>query len=197
VPDLPHWPAGQADLASAAYVLGELTTAQQAALVALAAQAAPVVLFVEPGSPAGHRRILAARAQLLGAGYAIAAPCPHGRECPLAVAGDWCHFGARLQRSAVHRQAKGAELAYEDEKYSYIAAVRPTATAIAAAPGRVVRRPRQRKGLVMLDVCEQDGTVRRELVSKSKGASYRQARKISWGEPWPLPTEDGGSDADY
>jgi ribosomal protein RSM22 (predicted rRNA methylase) len=193
--DLPRWPAGHTDLASAAYVLGELTTAQQAALVALAAQAAPAVLLIEPGSPAGHRRILAARAQLLGAGYAVAAPCPHGRPCPLEIAGDWCHFGARLQRSAIHRQAKGAELAYEDEKYSYVAAVRPSATAMAAARGRIVRRPRQRTGLVMLDVCEQDGNVRRELVSKSKGPSYRQARKTSWGEPWPLSTEDDGCDA--
>jgi ribosomal protein RSM22 (predicted rRNA methylase) len=178
-----------ADLASAAYVLGELTTAQQAALVALAAQAAPVVLLVEPGTPAGHRRILAARAQLLAAGYVIAAPCPHQLGCPLDVEGDWCHFGARLQRSALHRQAKGAELSYEDEKYSYVAAVRPAGLAVAATQGRIVRRPQQRKGLMMLSVCAQDGAVRRELVSKSKGEVYRQARKISWGDPWPPADE--------
>ena len=112
-----------ADLATAAYVLGELSQAQQSALVALAAGAAPAVLFVEPGTPAGHRRILAARAQMLAAGSVIAAPCPHQLDCPLDVPGDWCHFGARLQRSAVHRQAKGADLSYEDEKYSYVAAV--------------------------------------------------------------------------
>ncbi|HSZ99624.1 MAG TPA: small ribosomal subunit Rsm22 family protein, partial [Streptosporangiaceae bacterium] len=109
--------AAVADLATAAYMLGELSTAQQSALVALAADAAPAVLFVEPGTPAGHRRILAARAQLLAAGFVVAAPCPHQLDCPLDVAGDWCHFGARLQRSAVHRQAKGVELSYEDEKY--------------------------------------------------------------------------------
>ena len=183
----PAWPQAcpGADLATAAYVLGELTTAQQSALVALAAQAAPAVLLVEPGTPAGHRRILAARAQLLAAGYVIAAPCPHQLGCPLDVAGDWCHFGARLQRSAVHRQAKGAELSYEDEKYSYVAAVRPDSLAVAAAPGRIVRRPQQRKGLVMLSVCAQDGIVGRELVGKSKGELYRHARKISWGDPWP------------
>jgi ribosomal protein RSM22 (predicted rRNA methylase) len=69
-------PAGPADVATAAYVLGELTPAQQAALVALAMAAAPAVLLVEPGTPAGHRRILTARDQLLAAGYRIAAPCP-------------------------------------------------------------------------------------------------------------------------
>ena len=183
--DLPR-----ADLATATYVLGELTPAQQSALVALAAQAAPAVLVVEPGTPAGHRRILAARAQLLAAGFIVAAPCPHQLGCPLDVEGDWCHFGARLQRSAVHRQAKGAELPYEDEKYSYVAAIRPAGVEVPAPHGRVVRRPQQRKGLVLLDLCLPDGTTRRELVSKSKGEVYRQARKISWGDQWP-PAEEG------
>ena len=173
-----------ADLATAGYVLGELTPAQQAILVALAARAAPAVLVVEPGTPAGHRRILAARAQLLAAGYIIAAPCPHELGCPLDIAGDWCHFGVRLQRSAVHRQVKGAELSHEDEKFSYVAAVRPDPDVPGpdVPDGRVVRRPQQRKGLVLLDLCGRDGSTRRELVSKSKGEAYRRARKTSWGQ---------------
>jgi ribosomal protein RSM22 (predicted rRNA methylase) len=178
-----------ADLATACYVLGELSPPQQAALTMLAAGAAPAVLFVEPGTPAGHRRILAARARLLSSGYRVAAPCPHERDCPLDVDGDWCHFGARLQRSAMHRQAKGAELAYEDEKFSYVAAIRrqvsrPDAGAPDLPAGRVVRRPQQRKGLVLLDLCRADGTSSRELVSKSKGESYRRARKTAWGDRW-------------
>jgi ribosomal protein RSM22 (predicted rRNA methylase) len=192
-------PAPAADLATAAYVLGELTPAQQSALVALAARAAPAVLLVEPGTPAGHRRILAARMQLLAAGYVVAAPCPHQLDCPLAVPGDWCHFGARLQRSAMHRQAKGVELSYEDEKYSYVAAIRPdglAGMAVAAPDGRIVRRPQQRKGLVMLSLCARDGTIGRDLVSKSKGEIYRQARKISWGDRWPPANHGDEHDAD-
>lgn len=175
--------ADRADLVTAAYVLGELTAAQQAVLVGLAERGAPAVLLVEPGTPAGHRRILAARDQLLAAGYRVAAPCPHQLSCPLATEGEWCHFGARLPRSAVHRQVKGADLAYEDEKFSYVAMVRPDVTGAADLPAaRVVRRPQQRKGLVMLDVCASDGTSRRELVSKSKGEAYKRARKTSWGD---------------
>jgi ribosomal protein RSM22 (predicted rRNA methylase) len=164
-------------------VLGELTSTQRAALVGLAERTAPAVLLLEPGTPAGHRRILTARDQLLAAGYQVAAPCPHQLRCPLATEGEWCHFGARLPRSAVHRQVKGADLAYEDEKFSYVAMIRPD---VAGAPdwpaGRVVRRPQQRKGLVMLDVCARDGTSRRELVSKSKGEAYKRARKTAWGD---------------
>ena len=183
-----------AELATVCYVLGELTPAQQAALTMLAASAAPAVVLVEPGTPAGHRRILAARSLLLSSGHRIAAPCPHQLDCPLDVAGDWCHFGARLQRSAMHRQAKGAELAYEDEKFSYVAAIRSPVSRAAAdrtgagwpdlPGGRVVRRPQQRKGLVLLDLCRADGTSSRELVSKSKGEPYRRARKMSWGDRW-------------
>ena len=178
-----------ADLATVCYVLGELAPAQQAALTMLAAGAAPAVLLLEPGTPAGHRRILAARARLLSAGYEVVAPCPHQLGCPLDVDGDWCHFGARLQRSAMHRQAKGAELAYEDEKFSYVAAIRSRANHLDAGPpvlpdGRVVRRPQQRKGLVMLDLCRADGRSSRELVSKSKGEVYRRARKTAWGDRW-------------
>jgi ribosomal protein RSM22 (predicted rRNA methylase) len=178
-----------ADLATVCYVLSELTPAQQAALTMQAASVAPAVLLVEPGTPAGHRRILAAREQLLSSGYQIAAPCPHQLDCPLDIEGDWCHFGARLQRSAAHRQAKGVELSYEDEKFSYVAAIRldelPARLGSPDRPsGRVVRRPQQRKGLVMLDLCRADGSCSRELVSKSKGESYRRARKTAWGDRW-------------
>lgn len=174
-----------ADVATASYILGELTQPQQTALVSLAITAAPAVVLVEPGTPAGHRRILAARSQLLTAGYLLAAPCPHELRCPLDVAGDWCHFGARLPRSGLHRDVKGAELGYEDEKFSYVAAVRPDVLGQPERPpGRIVRRPQQRKGLVTLEVCARDGTARPALIGKSAGEAYRRARKSSWGDPW-------------
>jgi ribosomal protein RSM22 (predicted rRNA methylase) len=180
----PAPPAEHADCAVAAYVLGELSPGQQERLVGLAARSAPVALLVEPGTPAGYRRILAARAQLLGAGFAIAAPCPHELACPLQE-GDWCHFAARLQRSALHRQVKGVELSYEDEKFSYLAAVLPASAGGPDRPAaRVVRRPQQRKNLVLLDLCRDDGTYATQPVGKSKGDVYRRARKTSWGDRW-------------
>jgi ribosomal protein RSM22 (predicted rRNA methylase) len=182
-----------ADLATISYLLGELTDAQQAAILALAVRAAPAVMLIEPGTPAGHRRILAARDRLLSAGYLLAAPCPHPNECPLAVAGDWCHFAARLPRSAMHRLVKGAELGYEDEKFSYVAAVRPNVAGPGTPPepvlpgDRIVRRPQQRKGLVTLELCRRDGSAGRQLIGKSAGEAYRAARKSSWGDGWNPP----------
>jgi ribosomal protein RSM22 (predicted rRNA methylase) len=182
-----------ADVATVSYVLGELTAAQQATILALVVRAAPAVVLIEPGTPAGHRRILAARECLLAAGYRLAAPCPHRDECPLAAAGDWCHFGARLPRSTVHRRIKGAELGYEDEKFSYVAAVRPGVPGQAEQPdlalpaARIVRRPQQRKGLVSLELCRRDGSAGRQLVGKSAGQAYREARKLSWGDRFDPP----------
>jgi len=182
-----------ADLATAGYLLGELTEAQQASLVARAVMAAPVVVLVEPGTPAGHRRILVARGQLLAAGYLLAAPCPHELRCPLQAEGDWCHFGARLPRSALHRQVKGSELGYEDEKFSYVAAVRPDLIGHPdRPPGRIVRRPHQRKGLVTLELCEKTGSARRELIGKSAGETYRQARRSSWGDRFEASSQGSG-----
>jgi ribosomal protein RSM22 (predicted rRNA methylase) len=171
------------DLVTAGYILGELSGQQQERLAMLAARARAVVI-VEPGTPAGHRRVLAARARLLSAGFTVLAPCPHQLACPVAVAGDWCHFAARLQRSAMHRQAKGAELSYEDEKFSYVAAVRDPARGGPGPAGRVIRRPQLRKNLVLLDLCASDGTSQRQLVGKSSGAAYRRARKAGWGDAW-------------
>ena len=175
-------PLPAVDLITAGYLLGELTEQQQRRLVALTMAAAPVIVFIEPGSPAGHRRVLAARDQLLAGGFTVAAPCPHQLACPLDAGGDWCHFAARLPRSAVQRQVKDTELGYEDEKFSFVAAAREPA--VQPPQARIVRRPQQRKHLVSLGLCGLDGVARQQLVAKSEGPRYRAARKASWGGRW-------------
>lgn len=111
-------------LVTVSYVLGELTPADRTAVVDAAAGAAEVVAVVEPGTPDGYRRIIEARDRLVAAGFHIAAPCPHSAACPIEEGTDWCHFAARVSRSSLHRQVKGASLAWEDEKFSYVAATR-------------------------------------------------------------------------
>ncbi|MFI6347126.1 small ribosomal subunit Rsm22 family protein [Streptomyces sp. NPDC050560] len=173
---------GPAGLVTVSYVLGELTEADRAAVVDTAAAAATgAVVVVEPGSREGHARVLAARDRLMAAGLRIAAPCPHTAPCPLAGGADWCHLSARVARSSLHRRVKAGSLPYEDEKFSYVAAVRGEP---GPAPARVIRRPRQRKGQVLLDVCKADGTVAAETVTKRQGERYRRARDTAWGDPW-------------
>lgn len=169
-----------ADLVTVSYVMGELSGSRQRELVDRAAASAGAVVIVEPGTPAGYERILRARDRLIELGSVIVAPCPHQMVCPL-VAGDWCHFGVRVNRSALHRRLKDGDLSYEDEKFSYVVAL---PTAAPARYGRVLRRPVQRKGLVALRLCRSDGTGSEQIVARSHGDAYRSARDSAWGDPW-------------
>ncbi|UED88285.1 small ribosomal subunit Rsm22 family protein [Streptomyces profundus] len=176
-----------AELVTVSYVLGELPEPERTATVEAVAAAGRAVVLVEPGTPDGYLRIRAARDQLLAAGLTVLAPCPHGAGCPIAVGDDWCHFAARVSRSALHRRVKGGQLPYEDEKFSYVAAFRDPPAPAPPAP-RVVRRPRLRKGQVLLDLCHPDGTLADEVITRRRGATaYRQARDTAWGDAFPYP----------
>ena len=172
-----------AELVTASYLLGELAPTDRGGLVdRLVAAASEVLVLVEPGSVAGHERVLAARARVLGAGWHVLAPCPHAHACPMVGTRDWCHFSARLERSVEHRRAKGATLGFEDEKYAYLVAVPEP---VEPAPGRVVRHPRTRKGVVELELCTREEGLRTDLVSKRQGPVYKAARDVAWGDAWP------------
>jgi ribosomal protein RSM22 (predicted rRNA methylase) len=179
------WPQGY-DLIVMSYILGELSAVKAEALVAKAARtAAKAVVIIEPGTPKSFQTILAARQALIAAGLKLIAPCPHQQACPLALARDWCHFAERVERTAEHRMAKGGELGYEDEKFSYIAATRGDAL---WPEGRIVRHPHFHPGYVQLSLCTASGLEAR-TVAKSQKQSYRAARKTRWGDAWPVPAE--------
>jgi ribosomal protein RSM22 (predicted rRNA methylase) len=172
----------ETDLVTVSYVLNELPPSDRAALVDAAGSAARAVVIVEPGTPDGYARIIEARDRLIGAGFRVAAPCPHSAACPIVPGEDWCHFSARVSRSSLHRQVKGGSLPYEDEKFAYVAAAR---FPVEPAPSRVVRRPQIRKGQVLLDLCEAEERLTRTTVTKRHGDLYKAARDADWGDPWP------------
>jgi ribosomal protein RSM22 (predicted rRNA methylase) len=135
------------------------------------------LLVVEPGTPAGYARILALRQQLIASGAQVAAPCPHDGKCPLA-APDWCHFTQRLPRLRAHMQIKGAELPFEDEKFSYVALTRMR---VARRPARVLAQPVVSKVEVVAKLCTADGLALTGIPSRAK-ASYARARRWRWGD---------------
>lgn len=180
-------PEERADLVLLTYVLGEIGAGDRDALVArLWRAAAGALVIVEPGTPDGFDRIRRVRHQLTALGGHLLAPCPHADACPMA-AGDWCHFAARLGRSRRQRQVKGAHLAYEDEKFSFVAVGRQAGS---RAGARVLRHPQARPGHVRLRLCTASGLADR-TVARSHGERYRLARRLAWGDrlPWP---EDAG-----
>lgn len=170
----------ESDLVVASYALGELTDAARAWLLRRMWGAARVLVMVEPGTRRGFGHVLAARQELIASGARIAAPCPHALACPMVAAGDWCHFSARVERSAEHRRMKGAELGYEDEKFAYIVAAKES---VAAAGARVVRHPLHHGGHTQMVLCTPAGLDQR-TVTRSQKEAYRRARKVRWGDEW-------------
>jgi ribosomal protein RSM22 (predicted rRNA methylase) len=169
---------GPADLVVASYMIGEMDDVERTALTELLwAKTRDTLLIVEPGTPAGYRRIIALRAQLIAAGAHVAAPCPHQRACPL-TAPDWCHFTQRLPRLRAHRQIKGAELPFEDEKFSYLALTRAP---VALHPARVLAQPAISKVEVTAKLCTPDGLVIASVPHRVK-ADYAAARRWRWGD---------------
>jgi len=167
---------GPAELVIASYVLGELADVAGTAAL-LWERAADTIAFVEPGTPSGHRRILEARTSVIAAGGSTVAPCPHDLPCPLP-ADDWCHFAVRLPRSKLHRRAKGVELGYEDEKFSYAVLSRVPVPKVGA---RIIRQPQVRSGHVHLVTSEPDGIHQRTL-SRREGDRFKEAKRAAWGD---------------
>jgi ribosomal protein RSM22 (predicted rRNA methylase) len=166
------------DLAIMAYVLNELAPEDRpAVLQRLWRATARVLVIIEPGTPAGWQRILAARRQLVENGALVVAPCPHGYACALNPP-DWCHFAQRVARSRSHRQAKVAEVPWEDEKFSYVAVSR---TPAATAQARVIARPKKGRGRVTLKLCRSDGSAGEQLFSRRDGVLFKRAWRSGWG----------------
>jgi ribosomal protein RSM22 (predicted rRNA methylase) len=170
------------DLVVLSYVAGELNAGALEGLVRKAWSCAQKFLVVvEPGTPRGFAVIDAARTALIAGGAEILAPCPHRHACPMAAAGDWCHFAQRIERSARHRQLKGGALGYEDEKFSYLVASRHRPAAFFP---RILRHPGKHSGHIKLELCMPEGQLERRTITRSDKPAYRLARKASWGDVW-------------
>ncbi|MBH5400296.1 SAM-dependent methyltransferase [Bradyrhizobium sp. CNPSo 4010] len=167
-----------ADLVVASYVIGELGEHDQRKLTeAMWGKARHALVVIEPGTPAGYARILAVRQQLIAAGAFVAAPCPHERPCPL-IAPDWCHFSQRLPRSQAHRQIKGAEVPFEDERFIYVAMIR---TPPASRAARVLAPPDVGKAEITVKLCTEAGVTPAKVPRRDK-AAYASARRWRWGD---------------
>ena len=170
--------AEAADLVVASYLIGEMDDAARENLAArMWAKTRDTLLVVEPGTPAGAARIIALRQQLIGLGAHVAAPCPHNGPCPLQPP-DWCHFTQRLQRSQAHKQIKGADLPFEDEKFSYVALTRAPVT---SRPARVLAQPIVSKVEVTAKLCTSEGLEMARVPRRVK-ADYARARRWRWGD---------------
>lgn len=198
-----------ADLVTLCYVLDELAPAARERAIDWAwSRCEGLLLIVEPGTPAGWHRILAARDQLLAANGRMIAPCPHRLRCPLlpadAIAGiaaaartatyqdsPWCHFSRRVARSRLHRLAKQADMPWEDEKFAFLAIGRQDLNPPRDSDNvaRIIASPRGGSGRLQFQICDSDGARRERLISKRDGDLYKLARRLDWGDILPTAAQ--------
>lgn len=174
------------DLVTLSYVLNELSPKEQTLVLERAYGATDkLLILIEPGTPAGFERLLAARQSLIEWGAYIMAPCSHNQTCPLATlfqeGKDWCHYSARIPRGKYHRRAKEGTLPYEDEKYTYLVAS-PHRQSLPKA--RIIKAPIRKTGHVILDLCTEHAQHERRVIAKSDGKIYAAARDSEWGDEW-------------
>jgi ribosomal protein RSM22 (predicted rRNA methylase) len=178
-----------ADLNVASYFIGE---ASDSGLLQRAdtlwSRTAGVLVVIEPGTPAGFKRIRAIRSHLIGQKAFVVCPCPHDLECPMA-GDDWCHFSQRLNRSRDHRMVKGAELPFEDEKYSYVALSRqkPPVPAL----DRILAQPHVTKSAITAKLCTPDGLIM-DIAPRRDRDAYKARRNWRWGDAVTRDSENIG-----
>ncbi len=166
----------QADLVLSSYCLNELTpSARKTALMKLWRSTDKLLLIIEPGTPEGFSQLREARKLLLSEGGYIAAPCPHNGGCMLPE-DDWCHFTARVARTKLHKQLKGGDAPYEDEKFCFLAVSRKECRGRA----RILRHPKIESGKITLKLCTEQG-ISDKMVTK-KSPLFKAARKSDSGD---------------
>ncbi len=178
-------PEGAWELLLCSYALNELPAAPRPAFIRKAwARTSNLLVVIEPGTKAGFANILAVRTRLLAEGATLVAPCPNALACPMASGDDWCHFAARVERTAEHRRLKQATLGHEDEKFCYVAFSRSAAPERAQnGAARIVRQPRIFSGYTQLTLCR-EGEVAATTVTRSKKEDWRRLKRLGWGDRW-------------
>ena len=194
------------------HVLNELPAHQRRQLLALAARAAAVI-WVEPGTHADSRELIAVR-EALREQFTVVAPCTHCGGCGLLTPGNerhWCHHFASpppgiFADSDWTRFAQRAGIDLRSLPYSFLVldSRRPGDPADTGRPDRVrlLGLPRPYKGFAKMLACSGAG-VREYMVQRRDAPDLWQALKdlpspalFRWrteqdrvlaGEPWPTP----------
>ncbi len=175
----PRLPPGTLLLVS--HVLNELNSAARARLLALARQA-DEVLWVEAGTHADSRSLIAVREELR-ADFALVAPCPHRAVCGMlaeANAHHWCHFFARVP-SDVFQNARWAQIGRElgidlrTLPYSFLALSRSGEQP--SGYSRVIGLPREAKGRMKVLNCAEEAVSELLLQKRDLPTIFKSFKK--------------------
>lgn len=189
----------RATLLVVSHVLNELSSEAEAELVELIL-AAGEVIWVDAGTHAASRRLIAVREKILAANdpSAVVAPCTHTARCGMLVpenARHWCHHFAEPP-SEVFQDARWAELSRElgiDLRalpYSHLVLTRHTAPDLARAE-RIVGIPREAKGFTRVLSCAPEGVRELMLQKRDAPALFKELAKNNEYRPYRWQLERG------
>jgi len=136
-----------------------------------------IIVFVEPGTISGYKKINFIRNHLIKKKATIIAPCPNEKPCPI-LQDDWCHFFVRVKRTKIHKFLKKATLSFEDEKFSYVIA---TKQKIQKPNARVLSYPIKNKNEITLKLCYDGKIIQKKIIKKDK-QTFKKAQKLDWGD---------------
>ena len=163
------------DLVISSYVLNELDQNSRInAINKMWNMTNKMMLIVEPGTPEGFSLIREIRDYLISIGAYVIAPCTHMGVC----LNTWCHFSTRVSRSKLHKDLKGGDAPYEDEKYCYIAFSK---NEVIPCKNRILRHPQINPGFIELEVCSKEGFKKIKYSKKDKEL-FKKARKSNAGD---------------
>ena len=164
----------KADLIVSAYMLNEIPkSAIESTVTKLYNNANKALIIVDNGTKDASQNLKKVRETLISLGANIVAPCANHNECK----NEWCHFSVRVQRTKLHKILKGGEAPYEDEKFTYIVAIKTPCE----SEERILRHPKILKGRVQLQLCTRNG-VENKVITKQQKELYKLARKLNWGD---------------
>lgn len=165
------------------HVINELTPDSRARLLALARDAAEI-LWVEAGTHADSRALIAVREELR-AGFDIIAPCTHAMRCGMLAeenSAHWCHHFARVPARASQdaRWAQfGRELGIDMRSlpFSFLALARRGTHSQPSGLARIIGRPQEAKGRMDVLVCDESGVRELMLQKRDAPALFKQLHK--------------------
>jgi len=184
------------------HVLNELDEAGGQALRRVLARA-EAVLWVEPGTFADSRALIAVREELQEH-FHIVAPCTHQAACGLLAAGNerhWCHHWAPPPAGIMAdanwvRFAQRAGIDLRSLPYSFLVLERKSVRARVPATlpegwSRVIGRPRVYKGFAKLLGCSAEGVDEVELQKRVDPGLFKALKADEAPVLWRWVVENG------
>jgi len=139
-----------------------------------------LLIIVDSGTPKDHKRLIKIKNHLCKKGGKIVAPCTIGEGCALPE-NDWCHFSCRVERTKLHKEVKGADVPYEDEKFTYLIVARNDEMLQVKSINRVIRHPIINTNMVKVKLCV-NGEIIEKIYTKKDKEMYKKVKKAKVGD---------------